>query len=49
MGLVKPMRDQTDLVIEGIVATSERPDRLRFGLDRDQTSTQVRVSLRTSF
>ncbi len=46
---VKPMRDQTDLVIEGIVAASERSDRMRFGLEKDQTSTQARVSLRTGF
>lgn len=46
---VQPVLDRTDLVLEGIVAPSERPDRLRFGLDRYQTSTQARVALRTGF
>lgn len=46
---VQPVRDRTDLVLEGIVASSERSDRMRFGLDRDQTSAQVRIALRTGF
>jgi hypothetical protein len=46
---VQPVRDRTDLVLEGIVASSERPDRMRFGLNRDQTSAQARVALRTGF
>ncbi len=46
---VQPVRDRTDLVLEGIVASSERPDRMRFGLDRDQTTAQARVALRTGF
>ena len=46
---VQPVRDRTHLVFEGIVASSERPDRMRFGLDRDQTSAQARVALSTGF
>jgi len=46
---VQPVRVRTALVFEGIVASSERPDRMRFGLDRNQTSAQARVALRTGF
>lgn len=49
MSWVQPVRDRTDLVLEGIVAASERPDRVRFGLDRGQTSAQARVALRSGF
>lgn len=49
MSWVQPVRDRTDLVLEGIVAASERPDRMRFGLDRDQTSAQARVAIRSGF
>lgn len=44
-----PLYDRTDLALEGILASSERPDRLRFGIDRDQTSAQVRIALRAGF
>ncbi len=46
---VQPVRARTELVFEGIVASSERPDRMRLGLDRNQTSAQARVALRTGF
>lgn len=49
MSWVQPVLDRTDLLLEGIVAASERPDRMRFGLDRDQTSAQARVALRSGF
>jgi len=49
MTWVQPVRDRTDLVLEGILVSSQRPDRMRFGLDRDQTSAQARVALRTGF
>lgn len=49
MTIVQPVLDRTDLVLEGIVAASERPDRMRFGLDRDQISAQARVALRSGF
>ena len=49
MSWVRPVLDRTDLILEGIVAASDRPDRMRFGLDRDQTSAQVRVALRSGF
>lgn len=46
---MQPLRDRTDLVLEGILVTSERPDRIRFGLDQDQTSVQARIAFRTGF
>jgi hypothetical protein len=49
MTWVNQIRDRTDLVLEGIVVSSERPDRIRLGIDRDQTSAQARIALRKGF
>lgn len=46
---MQPIRERTDLVLEGVLVASQRPDRIRFGLDREQTSVQARIAFRTGF
>ena len=44
----QPIHAQTELFLEGILLSSDRPDRARFGLDRSQASAQLRIKKRHS-
>ncbi len=45
----RPLRDTLEFVIEGVLVSSDRPDRIRLGTDRRQENLRLTTALRASF
>ena len=45
----QPLADSTDFIAEGVFVQSDRPARLRVGIDRSQGSLETRIAVRTRF
>ena len=45
----RPLRDTLEFVVEGVLVSSDRPDRIRLGADRRQENLRLTTALRASF